>query len=488
MFPASLACSRIDVIERDPFLRGGEARPPAGPAAAVLQFVACGPPLPGHYVRVVGPTGRELPERQEGRLEFHGPSATGGYYRNPQATRRLFHGEWLDSGDLAYIAAGEVYITGRVKDVIIRAGRHIYPDELEAAIGDLPGVRKGCVAVFGSTRQAMGTERLIVVAETHAAGAAASEELRHRINRLTLDLTGVPANEIILAPPHTVLKTSSGKLRRAATRARHEQGRLLQRDQSPWRQVAHFVLAGLRPALRRAGQDLAAELYAGYAWSMFALIGAGAWLAVLLLPRLDWRRRSVRGFARALLRLTGIPLRVQGAEQLPPAQECCVLVANHASYLDSIVLSAALARPFGFVTKAELAGRFGLRVFLNRLGVRYVQRDDRRQGIAAARRLAGAVRAGESLVFFPEGTFTSVPGLRPFHLGAFVAAREAGVPVVPIAIRGTRAILWGDSWFPRRGAVTVTIGPSSGRMTMPGSRPAPGKPRWRSVTGRAPTS
>jgi 1-acyl-sn-glycerol-3-phosphate acyltransferase len=89
-----------------------------------------------------------------------------------------------------------------------------------------------------------------------------------------------------------------------------------------------------------------------------------------------------------------------------------------------------------------------------------VQRDDRRQGIAAARRLAGAVLAGESLVFFPEGTFTSVPGLRPFHLGAFVAAREAGVPVVPIAIRGTRAILWGDSWFPRRGAVTVTIGPS----------------------------
>ena len=94
---------------------------------------------------------------------------------------------------------------------------------------------------------------------------------------------------------------------------------------------------------------------------MFALIGAGAWLAVPA-PRLDWRRRSVRGFARALLRLTGIPLRVQGAERLPPAQECCVLVSNHASYLDSIVLSAALARPFGFVTKAELAGRFGLRV------------------------------------------------------------------------------------------------------------------------------
>ena len=470
-FPPLARAPRIDVIERDPFLRGGQALPAAGSEAPVLEFVACGAPLPGHHIRVVGSTGRELPERREGRLEFRGPSATGGYYRNPQATRRLIHGEWLNSGDLAYVAAGEVYITGRVKDVIIRAGRHIYPDELEAAIGDLPAVRKGCVAVFGSTLHAMGTERLVVVAETRAAGAAANEELRVRINRITLDLTGVPANEIVLAPPHTVLKTSSGKLRRSATRARYEQGRLLQHDQPLWWQVARFALAGVRPWLRRAGAGIAAELYAGYAWSMFALIGAGAWLAVLLLPRLDWRRRCVRGCARALARVTGIPLRVQGAEHLPPAPECCVLVANHASYLDAIVLSAAIARPFGFVAKAELAGHFGARMFLNRLGVRYAERNDRRQGIAAARRLAGAVCAGVSLVFFPEGTFTSVPGLRPFHLGAFVAAREAGVPVIPIAIRGTRFILWGDTGFPRRGAVSITIGPPL-RMEADAGRPA----------------
>ena len=93
--------------------------------------------------------GRELPERHVGRVWFKGPSATSGYFRNPQATAQLFDGEWLDTGDLGYIAAGELYLTGRSKDMMIRGGQNVYPYELEQAVGDLPGIRKGCVAVFG---------------------------------------------------------------------------------------------------------------------------------------------------------------------------------------------------------------------------------------------------------------------------------------------------------------------------------------------------
>jgi 1-acyl-sn-glycerol-3-phosphate acyltransferase len=459
-FPPPGRVPRIDVIDRERFLRSGRAQPATGPEAGVLEFVGCGYPLPGHHIRVVGPGGRELPERQAGHLQFHGASATGGYYRNPEATRDLFHGEWLDSGDLAYLADGEVFVTGRAKDVIIRAGRHICPDELEAAIGELPDVRKGCVAVFGSSTPAIGTERLIVVAETRAADAAVDEVLRRRINHITIDLTGEPANEILLAPAHAVLKTSSGKLRRAATRERYEQGRLLQRDRAVWWQVVHFALSGVRPWLRRTIHDLAEQLYAGYAWLMFGLIGAVTWLSVVLLPRRPWRRGCVHGLARALVHLTGIPLRVQGAENLPPTAQRCVLVANHASYLDSLVIAAAVTRPFGFVPKAELASHFGIRVFLDRLGVHFVERDDRQQGIVAAHRLAGAVRAGDSLMVFPEGTITRPPGLRPFHLGAFIAAQETGVPVIPVAIRGTRSILCDGRWVPRRGVIRVTIGPA----------------------------
>jgi len=117
--------------------------PAAADDANALRFVACGQPLAGHQIRLVDSTGYEVSEREEGRLEFKGPSATSGYYRNPEQTRRLFHDGWLDSGDLAYMAGNDVYITGRVKDIIIRAGRNIYPHELEEAIGNLPGIRKG---------------------------------------------------------------------------------------------------------------------------------------------------------------------------------------------------------------------------------------------------------------------------------------------------------------------------------------------------------
>ena len=117
-----------------------------------------------------GRRGLELPDRSEGALQFRGPSATSGY-RNPEATRELFDGEWLNTGDRAYLDHGMLYLTGREKDIIIRGGRNISPYELEEAVGDIPGVR-GCVAVFGSLDAASGTERIVVLAETRQADAS----------------------------------------------------------------------------------------------------------------------------------------------------------------------------------------------------------------------------------------------------------------------------------------------------------------------------
>jgi acyl carrier protein len=136
----------IDRIDRRRFARSGRAKPTAKPGTAALRVVSCGRPLLGHEIRVVDAAGNEVGERREGRIEFTGPSATNGYYRNPEASARLFDDGWLDSGDLGYLAGGELYVTGRVKDVIVRAGRTLHPDELEEGIGDLPGIRKGCVA------------------------------------------------------------------------------------------------------------------------------------------------------------------------------------------------------------------------------------------------------------------------------------------------------------------------------------------------------
>lgn len=447
----------IDTVQRERFSAHGEAVPVEGPAAGALEFVACGRPLPGYEVRIVDAGGHELPERREGRLEFRGPSATRGYHRNPEATARLRDGDWLDTGDLAYIAEGDVYPTGRVKDVIIRGGRNIYPHELEEAVGDLPGIRKGCVAVFGSPDPAAGTERLVVVAETRETAADRLQALEVEVRRRSSDLLGMPPDDVVLAPPHAVLKTSSGKVRRAAVGDLYEQGLLGRRPRAVWLQVVRIALSGWRPRLRRVARWSRDRAYAGYAHAVFWLLAIPGWVAIVSLPGLGARWSWMRHAARLLFRLGGIPLRVQGLENWPRDGRF-VIVANHASYLDGVVLVATLPGRFTFVAKRKFLRKPIPRLFLQRIGAVFVERFDQRKGVSDARRAVDVLRAGSPLMVFAEGTFTRVPGLRKFRMGAFIAAAEVGVPVVPVAINGTRSILRGLSRFPHRGPIRVSVG------------------------------
>lgn len=456
-FPPPSRGLLIDRIKREPFIRFGHAVPAEAHDVSPLCFTACGQPLPGHQVRIVDATGYEVAERQVGRLEFWGPSTTSGYFRNPEETRRLFHGEWLDSGDLAYIAGGDVYPTGRTKDIIIRAGRNIYPHELEEAIGDVHGVRKGCVAVFGSTDPISGTERLVVLAETRETEPRGLDQIRHRVDTVVMDLLGTPADEVILAPPHTVLKTSSGKIRRAASRERYEEGHLDGYQRAVWWQVTRLALMGVIPQIRRAVHSLADVLCAAYRWSLFGVLAPVVWIGVAILPRLPWRQAVVRAVARLMLRLFGIPIFIHGLEHLP-RHGPYVLVVNHASYLDPLVLVTVLPTDIGYVAKRELTDRFISRVLFQRIGAEFVERFDPQRGVADTERVLQVVSQGRSMVFFPEGTFGRGPGLRPFRMGAFVVATRAGVPVVPLAISGTRSILRSGQWFPRRGTVRIAIG------------------------------
>ena len=455
-FPPPGRGLKVDRIERERFMETGHAEPAAGDDAHALRFVSCGQPLPGHELRVVDALGREVPEREEGRLEFKGPSCTRRYFRNPEKTAALFHGEWLDTGDRAYLADGELYLVGRVKDMVIRGGRHIFPDELEHAVGNVAGVRKGCVAAFGSPDPASGTERLIVLAETREADAAAREQLRAAIATAVFDVLGMPADEIVLAPVRTVLKTSSGKIRRAATRDRYLQGLTTEPQRAVWRQVARLALAAAGPGWRRLWRMIRDLVFALYAWLLVGLLAPIAWALAVLLPRPAWSWAAVRAVARVFLRLCAKSFDGEGLEHLPRTP--CVLAINHASYLDGVVIIAALPRPFSFVAKQELRRGFVTRTFLEHIGAQFVERFDPQRGTEDARRLTELVKAGHSLAFFPEGTFTRVPGLRPFRLGAFVAATIANAPVVPVSLRGTRSILRGDEWLARRGAIHVTIG------------------------------
>lgn len=447
---------RVDRIDRAAFMHGGRAVPAAADDPNPLRFVSCGRPLPGHDVRIVDAAGSPLGERREGRLEFRGPSATRGYLRNPELTRALFHGDWLDSGDRAYAADGEFYVTGRIKDIIIRGGRNIYPDEIEDAIGRIAGIRRGCVVAFGIADAASGTERLVVLAETRESDEAARTRLRDAVGAAVVERLGEPPDEVVLVAPNSVLKTSSGKLRRAATRERYVAGELGRVPHGARWQLLTLAAGSVPGASRRLASETVAAAYAAWVWGLFAVIAPVAWALVALCRRPQRAWRVSRLFARALLRLAGIPLRVEGLDKLR-GQTPCVLVSNHASYLDGLVLIAALPGHYRFVAKRELLRSRVARVFLNRLGTMFVERFSARRSVEDAHRLVDAVSAGASLIVFPEGTFGAAPGLLPFHLGAFVVAARTAAPVVPVVVGGTRSLLRAGRWAPRRGGASVTV-------------------------------
>ncbi|MCP4205091.1 MAG: AMP-binding protein [bacterium] len=453
----------VDRVDREQLAVAGRAEPVSHDGgedyddADALSFVGAGFTLIDHEIRIVDSTGAEVGERHEGKIQFRGPSATSGYFRNPEATRKLFDGDWLDSGDLGYIAAGELFVTGRAKDLIIRAGRNIYPQELEEVVGNLPGVRKGCVAVFGSKDPKTGTERLVVLAETRETDETVRQELRERIQQAAVDLVGTPADDVSLVPPRAVPKTSSGKLRRAAGRELYEGGKLERRGPA-WLQVARLAASGARPQIVRTGRAARELAHAGRFWAVVGLAAVPVAASLILLPKLARRRRLAGGAARQIARLTSTPIQVAGVEHLE-GDGPWIVVANHASYLDGFALTATLPTQGSFLAKRELKDSFLARLLLERLGTLFVERFDPSKGVQDIRRAAETLRQGQSLLLFPEGTFDRAPGLRPFRLGAFMLAAESGVPVVPVAIRGTRSVLRGNKWFPRKGQISLTIRP-----------------------------
>ena len=456
-FPPTGSLPQVDHISREALMRSGQAVPVDAGADGALHVVAAGRPLPGYEIRIVDDVGYEAGERREGRLEFRGPSTTQGYFRNPEATRDLFNGDWLDSGDRGYMADGTAYLTGRAKDMVIRAGRNVYPQEVEEALNDVPGLRRGCSAVFGSSDPASGTERLVVLCETRETAPDKLEGLRKRVNDIVVDLLDMPADDVVLAPPGSVLKTSSGKLRRGASRERYEQGLLGRPPRAVWWQLVRLAAGGLGSRVRRLARNAADLLYAGYFWSLAGLCLLAVWSLLVLTPRLSWRHGVARTAARIMRRMLLLPFRAQGLEVLE-GEGARVIVANHASYLDGFVLVSVIPGTPCYAVKGELAGQFFARVLLRRLGVTFVERFDARRGVEDADRLMQVVRQGRSVVFFPEGTLTRASGLRSFRMGAFAAAAQAGVPVVPVGIRGTRTVLRSDQWLPRRAPLRVLVG------------------------------
>ena len=407
--------------------------------------------------------GRDLGERSEGRLWFRGPSATSGYYKNPEATAALMRdGNWLDSGDYAYWADGELYITGRAKDIIIKGGRNLYPHELEEIAGRVDGVRTGCVVAFGAPDERSGTERLVVAAEVR--DMASASRIDGDITKAVDDAIGMPPDVVKLLAPGSIPKTSSGKLRRSDTRKLFLEGKLGQKPPKAAVQIAALGARSVLPRvggwIRNAARETGEFIYGVYAVSAFTAVLILMWAGVLLTRDAKRAEAILRGGARWMLKAGRVHVDVQGSEVMAEYARTgpWIFAPNHTSFIDIMATLAHLPAGVRCVAKGELTQMPLVGTLARRTNQFLFDRSDPQARIRQAEEVNAALRGGTSVVIYPEGTFTAMSGIRPFQLGAFKAAADTGRPICPVSIRGARQVLRDKTILPRRGRVTLTFG------------------------------
>ena len=212
---------RVEKMPADDLTEWRPAVPDNGTAGSAAMLVSCGRPFPGHRLRIVDQHERELPERHVGEITLAGPSVMLSYYEQDELTAATLRNGWLYTGDLGYVSGGELFVCGRVKDIIIVNGRKYHPQDSEWGVEDLAGIRHGRIVAFGAPRHG-GPDRVVIVAEP--SGTVASDILSDAIRRRIGDLCGLPVDDVVLVRNGTVARTTSGKVQRAAIKARYERG------------------------------------------------------------------------------------------------------------------------------------------------------------------------------------------------------------------------------------------------------------------------
>ena len=207
--------------------------------------------------------------------------------------------------------------------------------------------------------------------------------------------------------------------------------------------------------------------YGVYAWMAVAAIGIPGWLIIQLVPKSmgsHCARRIFRQLCRWALYLTGLRPKVEGEASLNEAVEwsetfrALVLVSNHSSYLDVLVLGAALPLDFRFVVKSDAASWPIVGTFIKRCDFVPVWRNDPSRATDDLERVGKYLSRGQSIHIFPEGTFTRASGIRPFQMGALKLAVETACPILPITLQGMREVLRDGDWLPKRYPIRVTVG------------------------------
>lgn len=208
--------AQVDWVDLDLLQREGRAVPVAAHGAGATPVVSCGFPIAGTEIAILGKSGHLAGERTVGEILIRSNCMLDEYYRRPDLTREAFDGGWYRSGDMGYLASGQLYVSGRKKDLIIVGGKNIYPQDVEALAATVPGIYPGRAVAFGVPDERLGTEGIVLVCELNGkAGAAQRKQIETELRQGVLRVLGVTLNDLRLVEQRWLLKTSSGKIARS---------------------------------------------------------------------------------------------------------------------------------------------------------------------------------------------------------------------------------------------------------------------------------
>lgn len=445
---------RVDKISREAFEKKMHAVPHSN-EKDFLVFVSEGIAIEGHAIRIVDDKIISLEERHVGNVQFRGPSAMQGYYRNPTATAAVYFDGWWGTGDLGYIADGELFITGRKKDLIIKAGRNFVPESIEEVVGNIQGIRKGCVIAFGVTDSSIGTEKLIIAAESKLTDLSEKKKLEDEITEKVVVNIGIPPDQVVIVPLRKIPKTSSGKLQRSQCKESFLKGDLAGKSRAVSMQMATLWLSGLKKRIKRFSTKCLRLVYTFYVGIIILLMLLPVWLLVMITPK-NIASNILKISMKILFVLSGCRIVVDNAARLRQVKPI-IYVANHFSYADALILFSILPSGTLFIVKKELLKVRMVSSAIKKLGFIAVDRWDFSQNIEDTKQINAALANGNSIMIYPEGTFTYASGLRPFKAGAFQLSVDTKTAICPIALKNTRKLLRDGSILLSPTKILVTV-------------------------------
>lgn len=386
--------------------------PPIGRGPVERDGVfSVGQPIAGHEVRIVDSFGRPVREGEPGRLHFRGQAQMRGYWNNDAATAAVVKDGWIDSGDVAFHAGGEIFLVGRSKDVVIRNGRQLPVEPIERAVEQVPGIRTHGVAVVGTIESTEGTEKLVVVAECSAEESEHSRVVR-AIREAVEDVTGELPDSIRLIAPGTLPRTDNLKIRRGEARRLAAEGSIGASPAPPSLQMAGLWIANTAGLVRRGTGRFLGSL------ADSLRLRLARWTAGLM--TFSGAPGAVQPAVRAVLGILGKRPTPEGTQMRGPV----VIVSQRSNPLDALSVVSLVENQ---VTLAGPETLIGLPAWAARMLLPLVA--DSREKIEAA------LKAGRTVVVFPDSPLgTPVPRLR-YHTRALEAAAHVGAPIVPLGMQ-----------------------------------------------------